>query len=66
VWFGLLVAALGASVSTPAATTLVTCLPLDAVSASPRVSADEPAAEPCAADGMAAPAFGRAAEITRC
>lgn len=63
---GLLAAALAAWVSAPAATMLVTCVPLDAVAASPRAPLEELAAEECVPDGMSVPAFGRTPEITRC
>lgn len=63
---GLLAAALAAWGLGSAATMLATCLPLDAVAASPRAPLEELAADECVADGMSTPAFGRTPEITRC
>jgi hypothetical protein len=66
IWLVLLGIAVGVSVSAPAATTLVTCVPLNGISAAPAVTTEETAAEPCAADDGLAPAFVRTPEITRC
>lgn len=66
VWLGLLGIALIASVSAPAARSLMTCVPLDGISAAPAMTTEETAAERCADDAALAPAFVRMPEITRC
>lgn len=65
-WLGLLGIALIVSVSAPAAMGLMTCVPLDGISATPAVTTEETAAEGCADDGALASAFVRMPEITRC
>jgi hypothetical protein len=66
VWLGLLGVALAAAVSAAAATTLLSCVPLNEISAAAAVTTEETVADSCAAEGGLAPALVRTPEITRC